>query len=111
MVKNGYSSQDLGLQLAKELYRWLENILDEQVQVTQLGSQAQCDATDESDVDMLVVLPDQEKNTLDTVLEIAWEIGFEAGKVISVVPATRDELPWLSASPFFQTVQREGVSV
>ena len=54
---------------------------------------------------------DLEKRTLDKVLEISWEVGFEAGKVISVIPATFEELDILSASPFFQAVQREGISV
>lgn len=111
MVKDGYASQDLGLQLAKELLRRLENILGEQVPVTLFGSQARGEATDESDVDVLVVLPDLDRDTLDTVLAVAWEIGYEAGKVISVVPAIQDDLPRLAASPFFQAVQREGVSV
>ena len=103
------TSQNLGLQLAEELRRQLEDVLGDHIQVTLFGSQARGDATDESDVDVLVVLPNLEKGTLDVVLDIAWEIGFEAGKVISIVPATREEMTLLSASPFFQAVQREGV--
>ena len=76
------------------------------------GSQARGEATDDSDVDVLVVLPNLDKSTLDTVLEIAWKVGFEAGKVISVIPATYEELDLLSSSsPFFQAVQREGIPV
>ncbi len=66
---------------------------------------------EESDHDVLVVLPSLEKGTLDTILEIAWEVGFEAGEVISVIPVTFEELKLLSASPFFQTIQREGIPV
>lgn len=58
---------------------------------------------------MLIVLDNLQKPTLDTVLEIAWQVGFEAGKVISVVPATHKEMDSLSASPFFQAVKREGI--
>jgi hypothetical protein len=36
-------------------------------------------------------------------------VGFEAGKVISVVPAALEEMELLSASPFFQAVKREGI--
>jgi UTP:GlnB (protein PII) uridylyltransferase len=104
------TSMSVGLQLAKELHRQLENILDEQIQVTLFGSQARGESTDESDIDVLVILPNLEKSTLDTVLDTAWEIGYDAGKVISVIPATREEMTLLSASPFFQAVQREGIA-
>lgn len=57
------------------------------------------------------VLPDLKKKTLDTALDIAWEVGFEAGKMLSVVPVTENELARLSASPFFQAVQKEGIAV
>ena len=97
--------------LAEELHQKLSVALDEHIQVLLFGSQARGEATDESDVDVLVVLPDLQKSTLDKVLETAWEVGFEAGRVISVVPATFDEMEILSASPFFQAVQREGIPV
>lgn len=106
---NATSNQ--ALRLAEEFQHKLRETIGAHIRVTLFGSQARGDATDESDIDILVVLPDLEKHTLDTVLEIAWEIGFEAGKVISVVPATHTEMKLLSASPFFQAVQREGISV
>lgn len=105
------SPRNLSLQLAKELRNRLEKAFGARIQIILFGSQARGEATDEADIDVLVILPDLDKNTLDTVLEIAWEVGFEAGKVISVVPATHEELPRLSASPFFQAVQRDGISV
>ena len=42
---------------------------------------------------------------------MAWEVGFEAGKVISVVPATFKEMRRLSASPFFRAIEREDIKV
>ena len=111
MTRNKHNAKNISLQLAKELHSQLENALGSQVQVTCFGSQARGEATDEADIDMFVVLPNLEKSTLDIVLEIAWEIGFEAGKVLSVIPATREEMGVLSASPFFQAIQREGIVV
>jgi predicted nucleotidyltransferase len=105
------TSPNQALRLAEELQHKLREILSDPVRVILFGSHARGEATDESDIDVLVVLPDLEKGTLDTVLEIAWEIGFEAGKVISVVPASHKEMRLLLASPFFKVVQREGIPV
>jgi predicted nucleotidyltransferase len=99
------------IQLAENFRKKLSDSLDEQVKVILFGSQARGEAAEESDIDVLVVLPDMHKRTLDIVLEIAWQVGFEAGKVISVVPAANEEMELLSASTFFQAVQREGIPV
>jgi hypothetical protein len=50
-----------------------------------------------------------DKQVLDVLLEVAWEVGFEAGIVLSVVPAAASQLKILAESPFFQAVQREGI--
>ena len=97
------------LQLASEFRKQLTSALGQPVKVVLFGSQARGDATSYSDIDLFVVLPNMKKATLDTALDIAWEIGFEAEKVISIVPATESELKRLSASPFFRTVQKEGI--
>ncbi len=104
-------STPAALRLASGFREKLSAILGEPVRVVLYGSQARGDATSTSDVDLLVVLPDLKKKTLDTALDIAWEIGFEAGKMLSVVPVTENELARLSASPFFQAVQKEGIAV
>jgi uncharacterized protein len=97
------------LRLASEFRKRLTSSLGQPVRVVLFGSQARGDATSYSDIDLFVVLPNMKKATLDTALDIAWEIGFEAEKVISVIPATESELKKLSASPFFRTVQKEGI--
>ena len=102
-------SQIQSLQLTAELRQKLVDIFGEKVQAILYGSQARGEALEDSDIDVLVILPNLEKKTLDTVLDVAWEVGFEAGKVISVIPATHQEMKHLSASPFFQSVQRDGV--
>ena len=97
------------LRLAKKLRKKLLATLGEPLEIILFGSQARGDATDTSDIDILVVVSNLEKDTLDALLDAAWEVGFEAGKVISVVPATFEEIRTLSASPVFQAVQREGI--
>ncbi len=103
--------QPQGIRLAEKFRQRLSETFGEHIQVILFGSQARGEAKEDSDFDILVLLPNLDERTLDTLLEISWEVGFDAGKVISVIPATFDELDILSASPFFQTVQREGISV
>jgi predicted nucleotidyltransferase len=109
MVTIADSSRNPGILLAEELRQKIEDILGKQIRVILFGSYARGDATEESDVDVLVVLDDLDKSTLDAVLEVAWQVGFDSGKVISVVPAMQEEMGLLSASPFFQAVQKEGI--
>lgn len=60
---------------------------------------------------MLVIVPKLDAQTDVLISEVAWEVGFEAGAVLSVVPVAQDGLSLLKASPFFQTVQQEGIQV
>ena len=103
--------QKQALRLAEEFRQKLTAALGDHVQVILFGSQARGEATDESDVDVLVILPNLEKATLDIALEIAWEVSFEAGTVLSVIPAAQKEMELLSASPFFKMVRKEGIRV
>jgi len=64
-----------------------------------------------SDIDVLVIVPKLTAETDALISEVAWEVSFEAGVVLSVVPVAQEELPLLKASPFFQTVQREGINL
>ncbi|MCL6613065.1 MAG: nucleotidyltransferase domain-containing protein [Firmicutes bacterium] len=89
----------------------LEEEIDPSAQVVLFGSYARGEAVEGSDVDLLVILPKLDKSTLDLLLDVAWEVGFAAGLVFSVVPVAREEMGRLAASPFFQSVQAEGVRV
>lgn len=99
------------LKLAKEVRKRLTNELGQPVKVIMFGSQARGDATKYSDIDLLVVLPSADKETRKLVSGVAWEIGFDAGKVISTFPTTRSEMSYYAISPFYKTIKEEGVPV
>ncbi|MEK6751891.1 MAG: nucleotidyltransferase domain-containing protein [Chloroflexota bacterium] len=99
------------LKLAQEVRKRLMEELGQPIKVIMFGSQARGDATKESDIDLLVILPSLDSKMLNLAFDIAWEVGFDAGKMISIVPAEKNELKRLAVSPFYRAVKREGVTV
>ena len=83
--------------------------LNQPVMVIMFGSQARGDARRDSDIDLLVVVPSVNSKVRGAVSDVAWEVGFEAGKVISTVPTTKERMKRYAFLPFYQNVQREGV--
>jgi predicted nucleotidyltransferase len=75
------------------------------------GSQARGDATKESDIDLLVVLPTIDAKTTRLASDIAWDVGFNAGKVISIIPDTKEQMKRFAFLPFFRTLKEQGIIV
>jgi len=98
------------LKLAKEVRKQLTNALGQPVQVIMFGSQARGDATKESDIDLLIVLPSINNSILKITSDIAWEVGFEAGKVISAIPDTKENMKRYGFLPFYRSIKEEGVA-
>lgn len=99
------------LKLAKEVRKRLTNALGQPVEVIMFGSQARGDATKESDIDLLVILPSIDNDMLNLTSDIAWEVGFDAGRVISAIPDTKEKMKQYKFLPFYRNIRNEGVFV
>jgi predicted nucleotidyltransferase len=99
------------LKLAQEVRKRLSKELGQPIQVIMFGSQARGDATKESDIDLLVVLPIIDAKTTRLASDIAWDVGFNAGKVISIIPDTKEQMKRFAFLPFFRTLKEQGIIV
>jgi predicted nucleotidyltransferase len=99
------------LKLAAKVRERISEALGQPVKVIMYGSQARGDATRFSDIDLFVILPSLDLNTRNLVSDIAWEVGLEAGKVISTVPTTEEKIKRLDFLPFYRNVKKEGIAV
>lgn len=77
------------------------------------GSRARGDNDNESDLDVFIELPELTPNIHQHIIDIAWEIGFENGLVISIfltsTPLLTNSL--LAANPILKSIAIEGVVI
>jgi uncharacterized protein len=84
---------------------------DDVVAIILYGSQARGDAKLDSDIDVLVVLRQELPALRQALADIAWQVQFEHGIVVSDVIRTVEQLERMPMRrfPFYQSVQRDGV--
>jgi hypothetical protein len=112
-----YSSTLPGLspadrRVAATLKRHLAGI-GRMVDIRVFGSRARGIATWESDLDIFIELETATPAMRRRIDELAWEIGFAAGLMISPLVVTREELETgpVGANPLIRHIKAEGVAV
>jgi uncharacterized protein len=84
---------------------------EEVLSVTLYGSQARGDANTESDIDLLVVVRRDTPVLRQALADLAWQVQFEYGVVISDIIRSVEQFNRMRANrfPFYQNIEREGV--
>lgn len=97
-------------QIAREFQRRLADIVPI-LNLRVFGSRVRGDASPDSDLDIFIELETCTPKLRQRISEIAWEVGFEMGRVISTVVTTRAELEQgaMGANPLVLSVEREGI--
>jgi len=97
--------------ILKEFREELENLYQKRLKnIILYGSWARGDATEDSDIDVLIVLegkviPGEE---IDRMIDIITEINLKYGVLISVYPVSDEDYSTIN-SPLLINVRREGV--
>ncbi len=75
------------------------------------GSRARGDAAPDSDLDVFIEVENVTAELRRRISEIAWEVGFDADRVISTVVTTREQLEHgaMGANPLILNIEREGI--
>jgi len=99
------------LKLAAIVRQRLTEALGKPVKVIMFGSQARGDATKYSDIDLFVIVPLLDDKTRYLISDITWEVGFEAGKIVSAIPTTEEKIKQYGFLPLYRNVKKEGIPV
>jgi hypothetical protein len=106
----GNSSQ-VRAAIADYVRRVSTDYADEVVSITLYGSQARQEADAESDIDLFIVVQHDTLALREALAEVAWQVQFEHGVVISDIIRGVSQLRQMQANrfPYYQNLEREGI--
>jgi len=99
--------------VVKEFKAELENLYGSKLKNIMIyGSWARGDATEDSDIDLLIILegPIQAGKEIDYMIDVITEINLKYGVLISVYPVSEEDYQSVK-SPLLMNVRKEGVFV
>jgi len=75
------------------------------------GSRARGDGTEESDLDVFLVVDHIDAGLREKISEVAWEVGFENHVVLSTFVITPEQLEHgpMGVSPIVRKIEKEGI--
>ncbi len=97
--------------IADYIRRVSTGLADAVVSITLYGSQARGDAETESDIDLFIVVRHNSQDVRAALADIAWQVQFEHGVLISDIVRTLSQLRLMQAHhfPYYQSIEREGI--
>jgi predicted nucleotidyltransferase len=93
--------------LIPELKKIFDGVLDS---IILYGSVAKQTQTDESDVDIALIVKDYTDEMYNSMIDVTVDLELEYGKVLSVLLIDYDNFKeWENVLPFYKNVKREGI--
>jgi predicted nucleotidyltransferase len=93
--------------LIPELKKIFDGVLDS---IILYGSVAKQTQTDESDVDIALIVKDYTDEMYNSMIDVTVDLELEYGKVLSVLLIDYDNFKeWENVMPFYKNVKKEGV--
>lgn len=100
--------------MIQELISGLRQIYgNDLVKITLYGSYARGNQTEESDIDIAILLTDMKDKTKEQrMVKFSTELDLKYDKVFSIIDIAYDQYQqWVGAMPFYKNIEKEGITL